>query len=67
MNQLKGWTIMALALPATAITDNVLLAPRPDVAGLAPSALVHLAAGMLRVSAITALASPFLLVAWLVL
>ena len=39
-------------------------APAADIASDGTSALVHLAIGMLRVSAIAGLMSPLLLVAW---
>jgi hypothetical protein len=49
------------------LTDDSALAPSPDATGMGAAALVHLAIGLIRVSAIAGLASPLLLVAWLVL
>lgn len=56
-------------LPITSnATDDALLAPSLDTArGLGASVVVHLAIGLVRVSAMAALMSPLLLVAWLVL
>lgn len=59
---------MAIVRPANAATiDNALLAPTFDATAVAPTALVYLAMGLMRVAAITALASPLILVAWLVM
>lgn len=59
---------MALARPANAATiDNAMLAPTFDATAVAPKALVYLAMGLMRFAAIAALASPLILVTWLVM
>jgi hypothetical protein len=51
----------------TNVTDDVVSAPSLDVVGVGTSALVHLAIGLIRVSALAGLASPLLLIAWVFL
>lgn len=52
---------------SVSVPDDVASAPSLDIAGVGASALAHLAVGLVRVSALAGLASPVLLVAWLVL
>lgn len=59
---------MDLSVSANAaVTDDALATTARDASGFGASVIVHIAIGLVRVSAVAALASPLLLAAWLVL